>query len=278
MKLVLTLFAYILFQGYLEAADSIYYFTTFGGDKDQKLYIYSSLDGENFSLFDYTGFGGPTGILRDPGFMYYNGKYYIAFTTESWNTSSTSFAIASSSNLLCWTTIATVNCGIPGTYYTWAPDWFVDSCKIKLIVNIGSGDSSMKPYIFTANDNTLTSWSSPVDMGIGTNHIDAFVVKSDGTYYCFSKDENSKNIVSATASRLTGPWTLKSVLWNGYEGVCVIKSDNGMWRIYIDHYSVGDGLYTATSSDLNIWSSLSKLNFGRHGACLKTTSKFKVPD
>ena len=278
MKLFLPLCAALLsIFGHIEAQDSTYYFTTFGTDQDQKLYVYSSTDGANFSLFENNGFGGPTGVLRDPALFYYNSKYYIAFTVQSWTTSSTTFAIASSSDLISWTTIATVPCGVPGTYFTWAPDWFVDNGTIKLIVSLGSSSSGpFKPYLYTALDNTLTSWSGPVDMGLGTNHIDSYVIKSGNTFHCFTKNETSKNIEHYIAASLTGPWALAHTLWNGYEGVCVIQQGS-TWRIYIDHYSAGDGLYTATSSDLNTWSTLTKLNFGRHGACLKTVTSSGHP-
>jgi hypothetical protein len=269
-RLFSTLLLLLLLFGSIKAADSTYYFSTFGSDSDQKLYVYSSVDGVNFSLFNSPGFAGPTGVLRDPALFHYNNKYYIAFTIQSWTTSSTAFAIASSDNMLSWTTIATVDCGIPNTYYTWAPDWFVDSNKINLIVSLGTS-SNMKPYIYTANDTTLTSWSAPVDMGIDTNHIDAFVVKTDTAYHCFCKNETSKNIERYTSSSLTGPWTLKNGLWSYYEGVSLIRQDT-VWRIYIDMYALGGGMYSATSKDLNTWSSLINLHFGRHGSCIKTAT------
>ena len=77
------------------AAATTYVFATFHGDAaaDEKLWIYTSSDGVNFSLFSNTGFGGPTGVLRDPSIMKYSdGKYYIGFTIQSWTTASTSFA------------------------------------------------------------------------------------------------------------------------------------------------------------------------------------------
>jgi hypothetical protein len=255
----------------LKAAANTYYFATFGSDSDQKLYVYSSTNATSFGMYSNSGFRGPTGVLRDPGLLYYNGRYYIAFTTQSWTTSSTSFSIASSSDLVSWSTIATVNSGVANTYYTWAPDWYVEGSTVRLIVNIGPS-GSMRPYIYTAQNSSLTSWSAPVDMGIGTNHIDAFVVKSGSTYHCYAKNESTKNIVHFTSTNLTGGWTLRHTYWNGYEGISVIQQENGVWRMYIDHYSAGDGLYTTTSSDLNTWSGLSRVGFGRHGSIIRTAT------
>jgi hypothetical protein len=57
---------------------------------------------------------------------------------------------------------------------------------------------------------------------------------------------------------------------SGYEGPSLVRLDNGSWRMYVDHYSAGDGLYTATSSDLNTWSSLGKVACSgcRHGTAI----------
>jgi hypothetical protein len=261
------------------SAATNYIFTTFKGDAaaDEKLWVYTSFDGISFNLFSNTGYGGPTGVLRDPSIMKHtDGKYYIAFTVQSWTTSSTYFAIASSADRMNWTTVTTVNAGVTGTYYTWAPEWFKDGDTVKIIVSLGPS-GSMKPYSFIALDSSLTSWSGAVDMGIGTNHIDTFVVKSGSTYHAFVKDESSKYIEHATATSLTGPWTWGGTgNWtgwgSGYEAPCVTETGNGTWRIYIDKYSDGSGIYSATSSDLYNWSGLSAIGAYRHGTVLRDTS------
>jgi len=80
--MLLTLFTFILLGEYMEAADSTYYFTTFGSDNDQKLYIYSSADGVNFSLFDHTSFTGNTSVLRDPALMFGLGSSLSLLKTD----------------------------------------------------------------------------------------------------------------------------------------------------------------------------------------------------
>ncbi|HYH02588.1 MAG TPA: RICIN domain-containing protein [Bacillota bacterium] len=278
LLLCLTLFLPCFISSPVSAATN-YIFTTFKGDAaaDEKLWIYTSTDGTNFNLFSNTGYGGPTGVLRDPSIMRHtDGKYYIAFTVQSWTTSSTYFAIASSTDLVNWTNVTTVNAGVSGTYYTWAPEWFIDGSTVRIIVSLGPS-GSMKPYVFTALNNALTSWSSAVDMGIGTNHIDTFVVKSGSTYHAFVKDESSKYIEHATASSLTGPWNwVGTGNWSGwgsgYEAPCVTQLDNGTWRIYIDKYSNGSGIYSAISSNLNTWTGLGAIGAYRHGTVLRDTS------
>jgi hypothetical protein len=261
---------------------STYIFTTFKGDAaaDEKLWVYTSTDAVTFTLLSNTGFGGPTGVLRDPSIMKHtDGKYYIAFTIQSWTTTSTAFAIASSTDLINWTNVATVNAGVSGTYYTWAPEWFIEGSTVKIIVSLGPQGSDFRPYVFTAQNSALNSWSGAVDMGIGTNHIDTFVVKSGSTYHAFVKDEASKYVEHATAANLTGPWTwVGTGNWAGWgsglEGQCVVQMENGTWRIYPDAYSSGAGLRTATSSDLNTWTGLSSITISpsgivRHGTILR---------
>lgn len=258
------------------AAATAYVFTTFKGDAaaDEKLWVYTSTNGASFSLLSNTGFGGPTGVLRDPSLMKHtDGRYYIAFTVQSWTTSSTYFAIASSSNLINWTTVATVDAGVPGTYFTWAPEWYVEDGVVRLIVSLGPQGSGFRPYIYTAQSNDLASWSGPVDMGIGTNYIDTFVVKSGSTYHAFAKNETSKYIEHATAPSLTGPWTwVGTGNWagwgSGYEAPALLRHDDGRWRIYIDKYTAG-GIWTATSPDLDTWTGLGSVGAYRHGTVLK---------
>jgi hypothetical protein len=282
--LIMTLALFMPSLASNQALATNYIFSTFYSDATagEKLWIYTSTDATNFTLFCNTGYSGPTGVLRDPSIMKYtDGKYYIAFTTQSWTTSSISFAIASSSDLANWTYLTTVDAGVTNTYYTWAPEWFIDGDTVYLIVNLGPS-GSMKPYVYTAQNSALTSWSSAVDMNIGTNHIDTFVVKSDSTYHAFLKDETSKYIEHATAASLTGPWTwVGTGNWSswgsGYEAPCLIQEDDSTWRIYVDKYSDGSGIYTATSSDLSSWSSLSSLGFGRHGTVIQDTSTLPTP-
>jgi len=261
-------------------AGSQYIFATFKGEDapNEKLWIYTSADALNFTQFSDTGgYGGPTGVLRDPSIMKHtDGKYYVCHTVESWTSSTTNFAIAVSADLVHWAYLTTINVTVPNTFYAWAPEWFVDDDgTVNIIVNIGTIDGvSFKQYLFTAQNSTLTSWSGPVDMGIAPNHIDMFVVKVAGTYHAFIKNETTKFIEHAISSSLTGGWTWVGVNdWAGWggglEGPALIQMDNGQWRIYVDRYPYG-GIWTATSPNLYSWSALTLcLSNARHGTVIK---------
>jgi hypothetical protein len=254
-------------------AASSYIYTTFKGDgaADQELWVYQSTDGTNFSVLADTNYRGPTGVLRDPSIIRYNGRYYIAYTVQSWTTNSGYFHIASSTNLTTWTHVATVNSGIANTRFVWAPEFYVEGSTVRIIASVAQTTCSgcFRPYVYTAQNTALTSWSAPSQMwGLGHNHIDTFVVKSGSTYHAFVKDETSKFIEHwTTTSGLTAGWVQRNSLWTaGHEGPSVIRMDDGTWRIYIDRYTNG-GIWTATSPDLNTWSGIARITCAgcRHG-------------
>jgi hypothetical protein len=258
-------------------AQTTFIYPTFKGDAaaDQELWIYTSTNGTSFGVFADTNFRGPTGVLRDPTMIKHSdGRYYIAYTVQSWTTQSTHFNIASSSDLRSWTHVASVNAGVSGTAYTWAPEFFVEGGTVRLIVSLGTANHQFRPHIYTAQNSSLTSWSAPVNAGIGANYIDMFVVKSGSTYHAFIKNETTKFIEHFTSSSLTGGWTNRGTLFNsGHEGPAVTQMDNGSWRIYVDRFTNG-GIWTATSTDLNAWSGLSSVSCPgcRHGTALRDTS------
>src|SRR5262245_48266732 len=92
-----------------------YVFTTFLGDAvaEEKLSVYTSSDGLSFKLLANTGYGGKTNVLRDPSILKHtDGKYYVAYTIQSWTTSSSAFAIATSTDLKSWSFLTEVPSGI----------------------------------------------------------------------------------------------------------------------------------------------------------------------
>ncbi|HWS32157.1 MAG TPA: hypothetical protein VN408_05365 [Actinoplanes sp.] len=259
------------------AAATTLIYTTFKGDgaADQELWVYRSTDGGlNYSVLYDTNFRGPTGVLRDPSIIKRGSTYFIAYTVQSWTTNSTYYAVARSTDLRNWTNVTTIPSGISSTKYTWAPEFYVEGGTTYLITNVAQTTCSacFRPYVYTAQNTDLTSWSGPQQMwGLGTNHIDAYVVKSGSTWHSFVKNETTKYIEHWTSTdRLTGGWINRGNLWaSGYEGPSLVRLDDGRWRIYVDKYTNG-GLWTATSSDLNTWTGLSAVGCSgcRHGTAI----------
>lgn len=261
-------------------AATSYVYATFKGDAvaDEELWLYSSTNATSFSVLSDTNYRGPSGVLRDPSIINVGGRYYAAYTVQSWTTNSTYFNIASSTDLLSWTHVASVNSGITNTQYVWAPEFYVEGSTVRVIATVAQTTCSacFRPYVYTAQNSGLSSWSGPVPMdGLGFNHIDTFVVKSGSTYHGFVKNETTKYIEHWTSTTsLTSGWTSQGTLWTaGYEGPSVIQMDDGTWRIYIDRYTNG-GIWTATSSNLNSWTGLTSVACSgcRHGTVLKTSS------
>jgi MYXO-CTERM domain-containing protein len=259
-----------------------YVFSTFKGDSaaNEKLSIYTSSDGLNFTLLSNTGYSGPTGVLRDPSLMKHSdGQYYVAYTLQSWDTSSTSFGIAKSTDLTHWAFLVEVPAQVNGAKHTWAPEWFKDiDGSIHLIVSVDSPEWDFKPYLYTASNDTLTQWTAPKALGFGPNYIDTFIVTVGSKYHAFCKNETTKYIEHATATSLLGPWTFVGTNdWAGWgsgkEGIALFPLDNGDWRMFLDCYG-GCGYLYATSSDLTKWSSTATVPGGlsgtvRHGTVLR---------
>jgi len=263
------------------SAATRYVFATFLGDdaSKQNLSLYTSKNGVDFTLLANTGFAGPTNVLRDPSIMKHtDGQYYIAYTLKSWTTTSASFAIASSPDLKTWTFRTEVPAQVSGVKDTWAPEWFKDTDgSIHLIVSIDTDTTQFKSYLYTPSDGTLGKWGAPVPLGIGPNYIDTFVVKVGALYHAFTKNETTKFIEHATSDALTGPWTFVGkgdwAGWgSGKEGPALYQLENGQWRMFMDCYG-NCGYLQASSTDLNSWSSTSKVpvlsGVVRHGTVLR---------
>src|SRR5664280_3222712 len=229
------------------ALATTYVFATFKGDDaaGMKLSTYTSTDSLNFTLVSDTGFGGNTGYLRDPSIMKYSdGKYYVVYTdpmTASCCNPEDHFGIAVSSDLIHWTDLTTVKAGVPAVSRTWAPEWYIEGGIVSVIANIDTGDKlpNFEPYVFTAQNSALTSWSGPTALGIGPDYIDTYVAKLGNTYHAFVKSEVTRYLEHATAPSLTGPWTFVGkddwAGWgSGMEGPSIVQLDNGTFRMYVD--------------------------------------------
>jgi len=263
------------------AQATTYIFATFKGDDaaGMKLSIYTSTDSTNFTLLSDTGFGGNTSYIRDPSIMKYSdGKYYIAYTdptTASCCNPEDHFGIAVSSDLIHWTDLTTVKAGVPNVSRVWAPEWYVEGGVVRVIANIDTGNElpDFQPYAFTAQDSSLTSWSGPTALGIGTDYIDTYVAKLGATYHAFIKSETTRYLEHATAPSLTGPWTFVGkndwAGWgSGLEGPAIVQLDDGQYRMYVDPQAGGVPCQYMTSADLNTWSARASIP-GDAGAVIR---------
>jgi hypothetical protein len=241
--------------------------------------IYTSNDALNFTLLYDTGYGGPTGNLRDPSIMRHtDGKFYVVHTTPPAGTgccgAESSFNVASSSDLKTWTTITQVPSGVAGVKNVWAPEWFKDSDgSIHVLVSIDA-----KTYRYEPTDATFTKWSGGTWIGIGPDYIDTFMVKIGTTYHAFTKHESVTYVEHATSTSLDGPWNfVGSNNWAGWgnhkEAPCLIELTNGTWRFFTDAGSAGHEMYSDSTDVFQTWSAIKTLptvgNNISHGTVIK---------
>jgi len=266
------------------AAAPVYIFVTFTGDgaEDMKLRIYTSTDAINYSLYSITGYGGPTGSLRDPSIMKHtDGRYYLVFTAPPYNkpyANQNFVGLAWSTDLQTWHTMPNISTtGISGVKLSWAPEWVVDGSGVpKFTVNCSSTSSDLRPYLYTATNSGLTSWSGPVDIGIGSTNIDVQVLKVGEIWHCFTKTSLLRH---ATAPSITGPWTYLPDRsdWANLEGPCAVQLTNGSWMMCVDPmYDVAQYM---TSPDINTWSPLiywPGMSIVKHGTVIRDDA-FNLP-
>ncbi|KAH8145453.1 uncharacterized protein LAJ45_10575 [Morchella importuna] len=273
---MLDLYIGMLCALFMQSAMGIYVFSVFTSTSESNMYIYNSTDGLNFNLVKGPAYTPTTGLIRDPSIIRHtDGYYYVSYTT---NWEGRDFAIARSSNLLDWTLHTTVSISDTAQARTWAPEIFQDprTGKTNIIVSLGESLTTFNPYLYTATDATLTSWTGPVAMsGIGPNYIDTFVVwdEESGMYHAYTKNETSKYLEHAVAYNLAGPWTfVQTGNFAGFgraEGPCITTLADGKYRLFADGYDSGKYIYS-DSADLYTWSAYQEVpgglsGFIRHG-------------
>ncbi|MFK0018701.1 AbfB domain-containing protein [Streptomyces sp. NPDC090798] len=262
-----------------------YTIVPFLNSDDGTVNVYQSDDATDFRLVKSSAYTPPSNRIRDASvFKHTDGYYYITYTTHTWQDVSTTIGFARSSDRASWTFLYDYTVPITSLSRAWAPEWFVDSDgSVNIIVSCSTTDDEwiFTPYVMRAVNSTLTAWSSPVALsGIGTNHIDTFIVRIGSTYHAFPKNETTKYIEYATASSLAGPYTVtRTGDWAGWggtrEGPSVIQLDNGAWRIFFDGYGDGSYYYSDSYDTFATWTAPKKLpgisGTARHFTVIKET-------
>ncbi|MEW1718265.1 glycoside hydrolase family 43 protein [Streptomyces sp. NPDC093109] len=263
-----------------------YTMTAFTNANESNMYVYDSPDATGFTLRSGPAYTPPSGLIRDPSvFRHTDGYYYLTYTTRTWSALSTTIGFARSTDRLNWTFLYDYTVPISGLARTWAPEWFVDTDgSVNIILSASTtagGEYIFTPYKLTATNSALTAWSSPTVLsGISPNYIDTFLVKVGSTYHAFTKNETTKYIEYATATSLTGPYTLRKTGdwagWGSYrEGPALVQLDNGGWRIYFDGYGAGKYFFSDSYDNFATWSTPAELpgltGTVRHLTVLKET-------
>jgi hypothetical protein len=243
-----------------------YLMTAFTNTSESNMYIYDSANATNYSLVKASAYTPPSGLIRDPSVIRHTDGYYYVVYTTNWTGDTIGFA--RSADYTNWTFLRNVRVGLNGaTGSTWAPEWFKDSDgSVHVIFSASTTGTSgqFRPYRITATNQELSTWTSPVALGIPANYIDSFVVKAGNTYHNFLKNETTKYIEHATATSLSGPWQFVGTgNWAGWgsglEGPALVQLPDNRWRLYFDQYSAGR-YYYADSSNLSSFSAKVELS------------------
>ncbi|QOV40389.1 AbfB domain-containing protein [Streptomyces ferrugineus] len=262
-----------------------YSIVPFLNSNDGTVNVYQSDDATDFRLVRASAYTPPSNRIRDASIIRHtDGYYYITYTTHTWQDTSTTIGFARSSDRVNWTFLYDYPVPIAGLSRAWAPEWFVDSDgSVNVIVSCSTANDQwiFTPYLLRATNSALTAWSSPLALsGIGANHIDTYIVKIGSTYHAFTKNETTKYIEYATASSLTGPYTISRTGdwagWGSYrEGPSVIQLDNGAWRMFFDGYGDGTYYYSDSYDTFATWSAPAALpvvsGTARHFTVIKET-------
>ncbi|WP_181808319.1 glycoside hydrolase family 43 protein [Streptomyces shenzhenensis] len=262
-----------------------YTIVPFLNSDDGTVNVYQSDDATDFRLLQSSAYTPPANRIRDASvFKHTDGYYYITYTTHTWQDPSTTIGFARSADRVNWTFLYDYPVPIANLSRAWAPEWFVDSdAGVNVIVSCSTTDDEwiFTPYVLTATDSALTAWTAPTALsGIGSNHIDTYIVKVGSTYHAFTKNETAKYIEYATATSLKGPYTISRTGdwagWGSYrEGPSVIQLDNGGWRIFFDGYGDGNYYYSDSYDTFATWTAPTALptlsGTARHFTVIKET-------
>jgi hypothetical protein len=209
--------------------------TSFIND-EMKLQVYESFDGVNFRQRQDINYVPQQGnqTVRDPSITKIGEYYYIVYTVIDWGT---------------------------GDFYkVWAPAFYTEGDNTYIIINANESeeDQNFQSYIlqYDAEEHALSEVRKLE--GLPANVIDAQIYKTDGMYYVFYKNEDTKYIELACASNLTGVYEIVGQAdWAGWgnslEGPALIQLENGTYRLYMDNYEEHQIYYSDSTSLTEGW-------------------------
>ncbi|GAB1453985.1 hypothetical protein MASR2M47_40410 [Draconibacterium sp.] len=288
----------LMFDAIAQDKNEVYMFSYFMGNGEDGLHLATSNDGlkwealnENKSFL--TPAVGEDKLMRDPCIIIGpDGKFHMVWTV-SWKERGIGYA--SSVDLIHWSEqqFLPVMEHEPTAKNCWAPEVFYDeSSKLYLIFwsttipgrfpeSTGDENRNHRMYYVTTKD-FITFSDTKLFYDKGFNVIDGTLIKENGKYILFLKDETKtppqKNIRVATSDKLTTGYSSPTEPITGKywaEGPTPVKID-GWWIVYFDKY-VDHKMGAVRSKDLINWEDISEqISFPdgtRHGTVFKVSPK-----
>lgn len=306
VPLVLYYLGYIDYASPNPTDDGGYLLVYFGGNEPENEsirfavsedgYNFTPLNGNNPVIKQTLG----TGCARDPHITRgRDGKFYLVATdmrSELGWTSNHSIVTWSSTDLINWEneTVIDLRDYVEGTNRAWAPQAIWDNDKQMYMIYYSSSQwldesagTSTETCLWYAYTKDFTKFETTPQVLFrtesGTDCIDGDIVKNDGKYYLYYKDQGIDDICYAVSDTLNGGYTapeknVVNVRYQGVEGSFVYKLiGSDTWLMLMDSYKDGC-FYLQQSTDLvnfkRVKSSDYDFNFSpRHGAVLPMTDK-----
>jgi sucrose-6-phosphate hydrolase SacC (GH32 family) len=265
------------------AGDGGFLFVTFKGEQtpmSEQIYFVVSHDGRQWTelnnaqpvLVSALGEKG----MRDPYLIRsHNGeKFYLIATDLSinlngdWNRAthagSKSIVIWDSTDLVHWSPPRLVKVAPDDAGCTWAPEAVYDETKQEYLTfwaSMTASDNFSKQRIWAAWTKDFVTFGKPfVYVDKPWHVIDTDIVRENGNYYRFSKDEQFKSITMETSTNLLGPWNdvtnFSMAKIRGYEGPeCyqlkpAAAGKPATWCLILDNYARSAGYKPFVTDDL----------------------------
>ncbi len=282
-KRIITLLALCISASVYAESIGGYLFVTFRGEATpmtEQIYFMLSQNGRDWKALNdedpvLVSTLGEKGV-RDPFILrsHDNKKFYCIATDLSihlngnWGRAQTAASQAivvwESEDLVNWSEprLVTVAAGDAGC--TWAPEAIYDPERGEYMVFWASKtahDNFSKQRIWACRTKDFKEFGNPfIYIEKPTHVIDTTIIRENGAYYRFTKDEEYKAITMEKCDSIMGEWerlddfSLSKL--TGYEGpTCfMIKPPNGnkpaKWCLLLDFYSQGKGYQPFITDDL----------------------------
>lgn len=255
-------------------------FNSEGSPMGEQIYFGLSKDGLHWEALNDTkpvliSELGEKGV-RDPYILrsHDGKKFYLLATdlsinrnhnwTRAQNAGSKSIVIWESEDLVKWSEPRLVQVAPDDAGCTWAPEAMYDEDTQDYLVFWASrtkSDNFGKQRIWAARTTDFVTFSKPfLYIEKDKDIIDTDIIRDNGKYYRFSKDETHKAVAMEISDKLMGPWqevsefSLATMI--GYEGPECFQLETatadkpGTWCLLLDYYSKGAGYKPFITHDL----------------------------
>lgn len=283
LALLLPLLTSLLLPSGALASGGGFLFVTFKGEASpmtEQIYFGLSQDGKNWEALNG---GNPVLVstlgekgVRDPYLLRsHDGKtFYLLATDLSMNLNhnwgravtagSKSIVVWESQDLAHWSEPRLVKVAADNAGCTWAPEAVYDETTGDYLVFWASktgNDNFGKHRIWACRTKDFKEFGKPfIYIDKPQDVIDTDIVRENGRYYRFTKDEKFKAITMEVSDKLDGPWSdvpgFSLAQLRGFEGPACFQLEPAMgakkatWCLLLDHYAKGEGYKPFLCKDL----------------------------